>query len=118
MGNSASICESEWWEPDEVILDAVRAGRLTLADIGTTDQAWIVARLSERGWSTLEISEAMACSQRQVKRIRARVLCQQFRRVIRFEEEQERLEMALARAERDVVILRQERDELRRVIGR
>lgn len=109
---------AEWWEPDEVILDAVCARRVQLADIDATDQCWVVARLSERGWSTLEIAEAIACSQRQVKRIRAKVLTQQFRRVMRLEGAQEQLEQALARAERNVVILRQERDQLRGVLGR
>lgn len=111
-------CVAEWWEPDEVVLEAVRQGRIRLSEIESTEQSWVVARLSESGWSTLQISEALACSQRQVKRIRARVLTQQFRRVWRLEAERERLEQALARAERNVVILRQERDGLRELFRR
>lgn len=108
---------SEWWEPDEEVLRAVMDGRYRLADMGETEQCWVVAELSERGWSTLRISEAMRCSQRHVKRLRAKVLTQYMRRVCRAGAEVELQRERAERAERDVLVIRRERDELRGLFG-
>lgn len=108
---------TEWWEPDEEVLRAVMDGRYRLADMGETEQCWVVAELSERGWSTLRISEAMRCSQRHVKRLRAKVLTQYMRRVCRAGTEVELQRERAERAERDVLVIRRERDELRGLFG-
>jgi len=108
---------TEWWEPDEEVLRAVMDGRYRLADMGETEQCWVVAELSERGWSTLRISEAMRCSQRHVKRLRAKVLTQYMRRVCRAGTEVEMQRERAERAERDVLVIRRERDELRGLFG-
>lgn len=104
---------SQWWEPDEEVLCAVIDGRYKLADMDETEQCWVVAELSERGWSTLRISEAMRCSQRHVKRLRAKVLTQYMRRVCRAAAELRVQRERAERAERDVLVVRRERDELR-----
>lgn len=104
---------SQWWEPDEEVLCAVIDGRYRLADMDETEQCWVVAELSERGWSTLRISEAMRCSQRHVKRLRAKVLTQYMRRVCRAAAELRVQRERAERAERDVLVVRRERDELR-----
>ena len=104
---------SQWWEPDEEVLCAVIDGRYRLADMDETEQCWVVAELSERGWSTLRISEAMRCSQRHVKRLRAKVLTQYMRRVCSAAAELRVQRERAERAERDVLVVRRERDELR-----
>lgn len=104
---------SQWWEPDEEVLCAVIDGRYRLADMDETEQCWVVAELSERGWSTLRISEAMRCSQRHVKRLRAKVLTQYMRRACRAAAELQVQRERAERAERDVLVVRRERDELR-----
>lgn len=104
---------SQWWEPDEEVLCAVIDGRYRLADMDETEQCWVVAELSERGWSTLRISEVMRCSQRHVKRLRAKVLTQYMRRVCRAAAELRVQRERAERAERDVLVVRRERDELR-----
>lgn len=104
---------SQWWEPDEEVLCAVIDGRYRLADMQETEQCWVVAELSERGWSTLRISDAMRCSQRHVKRLRAKVLTQYMRRVCRAAAELRVQRERAERAERDVLVVRRERDELR-----
>lgn len=108
---------AEWWEPDEHVLSAVIERRYRLSDMEETEQCWVVAELSERGWSTLHISEAMRCTQRHIKRLRARVLTQYMRRVCRLGAELQQQRERAERAERDVLVVRRERDELRGLFG-
>lgn len=108
---------SQWWEPDAEVLRAVMEGRYRLSDMAETEQCWVVAELSEMGWSTLRISEAMRCSQRHVKRLRAKVLTQYMRRVCRVGAELQQQRDRADRAERDVLVVRRERDELRGLFG-
>lgn len=108
---------SQWWEPDSEVLRAVMEGRYRLSDMEETEQCWVVAELSELGWSTLRISEAMRCSQRHVKRLRAKVLTQYMRRVHRSGSEVQFQRERAERAERDVLVVRRERDELRGLFG-
>lgn len=74
---------SSWWVPDEHVVDAVVAGRMCLADLDASDRSWVVATLSEAGHPVTDIAGWLGCSDRQVKRIRALVLTQQMRLVVR-----------------------------------
>jgi len=106
-----------WWEPDKEVLEATLSGRYKLADMTTADRCWVIAELSEMGWSTLRISQVLRCTQRHVKRLRANVLTQYMRRERRHEGELRVLSERAERAERDVLVIRRERDELRALFG-
>ena len=92
-----------WWEPDQNEVDAVMAYRLRLRDLTEESQCYVVAELSELGMTTASIAERMRCSQRQVKRIRSRVLTQQMRLVSRY-----RLELEHSERKRSDAFLRAE----------
>lgn len=105
--------EAHWWEPDPVVLDAVMDGRLAFRDLDLDSQSWVVAELSERGLTTLLISEKLKCSQRQVKRVRARTLTQQMRLVARLTGERDVALFRVRESSRYVEAVRRELDFLR-----
>lgn len=96
--------DTRWWEPDTHVVEAVRAGRLGLADLDACERSWVVASLSEAGCPVTDIAAWLGCSTRQVKRIRALVLTQQIRLVVRerhrAEQAERRRQEAVAQAQR------------------
>lgn len=59
------------WAPDEMVTAAVLDGRYRYADLSAEDARWVVADLTHRGHSAHDIADWLACSARQVKRLRA-----------------------------------------------
>lgn len=70
------------WVPDDMITDAVSHGRMAGRDLAPEDERWVVAELSEKGWSTRDIADRLGRTQRHVKRLRAEVLVQVMRLLI------------------------------------
>lgn len=62
---------SERWEPDEHLVPAAKAGRLTMADLAAPDRAWVVAHLTAEGMTAAETADRLGCSLRLVKAVRA-----------------------------------------------
>ncbi|UJE15725.1 helix-turn-helix DNA binding domain protein [Gordonia phage Ligma] len=59
------------WEPDEHLVPAARAGRLTMSELPAPDRAWAVAHLTAEGMTAAEIADRLGCSVRLVKAVRA-----------------------------------------------
>lgn len=59
------------WVPDNVIIDAVIAGRIHPSDLDALDKSWTVALLSARGHTVDQIAAWCGWSTRHVKRMRA-----------------------------------------------
>lgn len=70
------------WVPDDMITDAVSHGRVMGRDLAPEDERWVVASLSEKGWSSREIADRLGRTPRHVKRLRAEVLVQVMRLLI------------------------------------
>lgn len=111
------LAGSQWWQPDEVVVDAVRRGRVDWSTLEEHEQCWVVASLSEDGLGTAPIAEMCSCSQRQVKRLRARILTQQMRIAIRAVRQRDEAREAAATARRRLAVVTLERDELRAVFS-
>lgn len=71
------------WAPDEMVTDAVLDGRRDYASLSAEDARWVVADLTERGYSSRQIAGWLVCSQRQVKRLRAELVTRVMRAFVR-----------------------------------
>lgn len=70
MPNTVTALHPRKWQPDECLVDAALAGRLTVTELDPADKAWLVARLSHRGETADRIAEALHCTRRYIQQIR------------------------------------------------
>ncbi|QIG58997.1 HNH endonuclease [Gordonia phage AnClar] len=68
---AGDVAEPTRWEPDEHIVAAARAGRLTMADLDSPDRAWVVAHLTAEGMTAADAADRLSCSVRLIKTVRA-----------------------------------------------
>lgn len=58
-------------EPDPLLVDAARAGRLYLSDLATHERRFVVRQLTDRGETADLIAHRLHCKKRVIQRIRA-----------------------------------------------
>jgi hypothetical protein len=58
-------------EPDPLLVDAARAGRLYLSDLADHERRFVVGALTSRGESADLIADRLHCGKRVIQRIRA-----------------------------------------------
>lgn len=100
------------WFPDEVVPEALIAGRVNYRNIDRGDVLYAVALWTHQGYSVTEISGWLRCSTRQVKRFRADLVGQVLRRIIETRDATTEQASTLRDLQRENDRLRDRRDRL------
>ena len=113
----------ERWEPDENLITAASAGKVTLTVLDPPDRSWVVAALIARGHTSVSMSDLLHCSLRLINQIRilpATVACR-YAAELEVELSKVRastsaeiraISSAVAMTQRDALRYREQRDQL------